>query len=94
MSTIPVMLEHGLAADSAGSMGGSSSEGSSYQYAANIEKIGKDFVTLSVHLEVGHRGEAEFKFQDKLQVYKDRITEVRPEPRIIIRAYFERAEKP
>ncbi len=94
MTTIPVMLEHGLAADSAGSMGGSSSEGSSYQYGASIEKIGKDFVTLSVHLKVGHRGEAEFNFEEKLQVYKDRITEVRPEPRIRIRAYFERAEKP
>jgi hypothetical protein len=94
MTTILVTLEHGLAADSAGSIGGSSSEGSSYQYGASIEKIGKDFVTLSVHLKVGHRGEAEFNFEDKLQVYKDRITEVRPEPRIRIRAYFERAEKP
>lgn len=93
MTTIPVMLEDGLAADSGGSIGGSSSEGSSYQYGASIEKIGKDFVTLSVHLKVGHRGEAEFNFEDKLQVYKDHITEVRPEPRIRIRAYFERAEK-
>jgi hypothetical protein len=94
MTTIPVMLEEGLVGDSGGSIGGSSSEGSSYQYGASIEKIGKDFVTLSVHLTVGHRGEAEFNFEEKLQVHKDRITEVRPEPRIRIRAYFERAEKP
>ena len=53
-----------------------------------------DFVTISVHLKVGHRGEAEFNFEKKLQVYKDRITEVRPEHRIRIRAYFERAEQP
>ena len=76
------------------SIGGSSSEGGSYQYGASIEKIGKDFVAISVHLKVGHRGEAEFNFEEKLQVYKDRITEVRPEPRIRIRAYFERAEQP
>jgi hypothetical protein len=94
MTTIPVMLEHGLAGDSGGSIGGSSSEGISYQYGASIEKLGKDFVTLSVHLKVGHGGEDEFNFEDKLQVYKDRITEVRPEPRIRIRVYFERAEKP
>jgi hypothetical protein len=94
MTTIPVMLEEGLADDSGGSNGGSSSEGISYQYGASIEKLGKDCVTLSVHLKVGHRGEAEFNFEQKLQVYKDRLTEVRPEPRIRIRAYFERAEKP
>jgi hypothetical protein len=89
MTTIPVMLEHGLAGDSGGSIGGSSSEGISYQYGASIEKLGKDFVTISVRLKVGHRGEAEFNFEEKLQVYKDHITEVRPEPRIRIRAYFE-----
>jgi len=94
MTTMPLMLDEGLYENSAGSIGGSSSEGSSYQYGASIEKIGKDFVTLSVHLKVGRSGEAEFNFEDKLQVYKDRITEVRPEPRIRIRAYFERAEKP
>jgi hypothetical protein len=93
MTTIPVMLEHGLAADSAGSIGGSSSEGSSFQYGASIEKIGKDFVMISVHLKVGHSGEAEINFEEKLRVYKDHITEVRPEPRIRIRAYFERAEQ-
>lgn len=94
MTTIPVMLEHRLAADSGGSIGGSSSEGSSYLYGASIEKTGKDFVTLSVHLKVGLRGEVEFNFEDKLQVNKDRVTEVRPEPRILIRAYFEGREKP
>jgi hypothetical protein len=89
MTTIPVMLEHGLAADSEGSKGGSLSDGSSYQYGASIEKIDKDFVTLSVHIKVGLRGVVEFNFEDKLQVYKDRVTEVRPEPRILIRGYFE-----
>ncbi len=94
MTTIPVMLEDGLAGDSGGSLGGSSSEGVSYSYGASIEKISKDFVTLSVHLKVGRSGEAEFNFEEKLEVHKDRITEVRPEPRIRIRAYFERAERP
>jgi hypothetical protein len=56
MTTIPVMLEHGLADDSGGSIGGSSSEGISYHYRASIEKLGKDFVTLSVHLKVGRPG--------------------------------------
>ena len=94
MTTIPVMLDHGLSGDSGGSIGGSSSEGSSFQYAASIEKIGEDFVTLSVHLKVGRSGEIEFNFEDKLQVNKDRVTEVRPEPRILIRAYFEGSKKP
>lgn len=94
MTTIPVMLEHGLAEPSGGAGAGATSEGTSYQYKAGIEKIGKDFVTLSVHLNAGWRGEADFKFEEKLQVNKDAVTEVRPDPRIRIRAYFERAEKP
>lgn len=94
MTTIPIMLDHGLAENSGGTTGGSSSEGSSYQYGAGIEKMGKDFVTVSVHLKVERRAEVEFNFEEKLQVFKDRISEVRPEPRIRIRAYFERAEKP
>ena len=92
MTTIPVILEHGLAGDSGGSTGGASSDGTSYQYSAGIEKIGKDFVTMSVHLEVRQRGEAEMKFEETLQVFKDRTTDIRPEPRIRIRAYFEGAE--
>lgn len=91
MTTIPVMLDEGLAENSGGAIGGSSSEGISYNYGASIERLGKDFVTLSVHLKVGYKGEAEFNFEEQLQVYEDRITEVVPEPRIRIRAYFERA---
>lgn len=94
MTTMPVMLDQGLYENSGGWTGGSSSEGSSYNYGASIEKMGKDFVTVSVHLKVERRGEVEFNFGEKLQVYKDRITDVWPEPRIRIRAYFERAEKP
>ena len=94
MTAIPVILEHGLAGDSGGSIGGSSSEGISFQYGAGIEKLGKEFVTLSVRLKVGRRGEAEFNFDEKLEIYKDRITEIQPEPRIRIRAYFENAAKP
>jgi hypothetical protein len=44
---MPVMLDHGLAGDAGGSIFGSSSEGSSYQYGASIEKIGKEFLTIS-----------------------------------------------
>lgn len=94
MTTIPVMLEHRLAGDSAGSIGGSSSEGTSFQYGASLEKIGEDFVTLSVHLKVGRTGEVEFNFEDKVRVNKDRVTEIRPEPRILIRAYFEERKSP
>ena len=67
---------------------------SSFQYAASIEKIGEDFVTLSVRLKVGRSGEIEFNFEDKVQVNKGRVTDLRPEPRILIRAYFEGREKP
>jgi len=94
MSSIPVILEHGLSGDSGGSVGGSSSEGNSFEYGCSIEKLGKDYVTLSVHLKVGRKGEAEFTFDKKFEVYKDHITEIQPEPRITIRAYFESIAKP
>jgi len=89
MTTIPVMLEHGLAGDEGGTIGGSSSQGTSFRYAARIAKLGKDFVTLSLHLNVGRAGEAEFTFDQKVEIYKDRLTEIQPEPRIRIRAYLE-----
>lgn len=94
VTSIPVMLEHGLAEYAGGARGGSTSEGSSYEYGANIEKVGKDFVTLLVQLKLGQRGEADFNLEEKLQVSKGVVTELRPDPRIRIRAYFERAEKP
>jgi hypothetical protein len=93
MTTIPVILEHGLSGDSGGSIGGSSSEGNSFQYGCSIEKVGKDFVTLSVHLTVSRTGEPAFTFDQKFEIYKNRITEIQPEPRIRIRAYFENAAK-
>ena len=93
MTTIPVMLEHGMKDSSAPGLGGGSSEGS-YQYGASIEKLGKDSVTLSVQLKVERPGEADFIFDEKIEVQKDRITEIRPESRIRIRAYFEVAPKP
>jgi len=92
MTTIPVMLEQGLTGDSGGTTGGSSSEGESFQYSASIEKLGKDFVIVSIHLKVGRKGEADFNFDEKLQINKNGVTEVRPEPRITIRAYFEHAK--
>jgi len=93
MTTIPVMLEQGLVGGSGGLIGGSSSEGDSYEYAAGIESIGKDYVMISLHLKVRHRGEFEFKFDGKVQVSKHRVTEISFGPRIRIRAYFERAEQ-
>jgi hypothetical protein len=89
MTTIPVMLEHGLTGNSGGAIGGSLSDGSSFQYGASIEKLGKDFVTLLVHLKVGREGETDFTFYRKVKIYKERITEIQPDPRIRIRAYFE-----
>jgi hypothetical protein len=94
MTTIPVMLDHGLVDSSGGATGGVSSDGISYRYAASVEDLNKAFATLSVHLQVGRSGEAEFNFDQKLEVHKDRITEVHPESRITIRAYFEPAQKP
>ena len=93
MTTIPVMLEHGMKGDSAPGLGGSASEGS-YQYGASIEKLGNDWVTLSVHLKVRRAGEADFTYDEKIEIHTDRITEIRPESRIVIRAYFENAAKP
>lgn len=89
MSTIPVILERGLTADSGGASGGSSSEGFSYRYSASIEKVGKDLITLEVHLTVGRPGELERKFDEKLKVTRGKVTELIPEPRIRVRGYFE-----
>jgi hypothetical protein len=94
MTTIPVMVDAGLYENSVGATGGVSSEGNTYSYGASIEKIGKDSVTISVNLKVKRKGELEFNAEKTLQVYKDRITEVWPEPRTRIRAYFEREGKP
>ena len=94
MTTVPIMLEYGLAGDSGGATGWFSSEGSWYQYGATVEKLDKDCVTVSIRLKVGRRGQADVSFEENLQVNKDRITEVRPEPRIRIRAYFEGIETP
>jgi hypothetical protein len=93
MTTIPVMREHGMKDSSAPGLGGGSSEGS-YQYGASIEKLGKDSVTLSVQLKVERPGEADVIFDEKIEVHKGRITELRPESRIRIRAYFEQTPKP
>ena len=93
MTTIPVMLEHGMMDDSSPGLGGGSAEGS-YQYGASIEKLGKDSATLSVELKVERPGEADFIFDQKIEIRKDRITEIRPESRIRIRAYFEQTPKP
>jgi len=92
MTTIPVMLERGLS-DAAPGRGGGSSTGS-YRYGASIAKLGKDCVTLSVQLNVERPGEADFTFDKKIEIHKDHITEIRPESRIVIRAYFENAAKP
>lgn len=94
MTTIPVMLDEGLYEGSGGGIGGSLSDDSSFSYGASLEEVGKDFVRLSVHLKVERRGELEFKFEKRFQVYRGRVTELRPEPRIRIRAYLERADKP
>ncbi|HEY6189776.1 MAG TPA: hypothetical protein VIW80_19125 [Pyrinomonadaceae bacterium] len=89
MSTIPVVLEYGLTADSEGATGGFTSDGESYFYSAGVEKVGRESVTLSVHLTVTRRGEVERKFDRKLQVTRGRVTEFRPERRVAIKAYFE-----
>jgi hypothetical protein len=89
MTTIPVMLEHGLTLNSGDAAGGTSSEDVSYDYAASVEKVSKDWVTLAVHLSVRRRGEADFNFDDKLRVTRSQVTELQPEYRIRIRAYIE-----
>jgi len=90
MSTIPVMFDAGLYENSSGTTAGTSSEGNSYNYGVSIEKIDRAYVTISVNLRVRRQGELEFNVEKTFRVYKNRITEVRPEPRIKIRAYFER----
>lgn len=93
MTTIPVLLEHGLAGDSGGMIGGGSSDGTSFEYGASLEKLGKDFVTISVHLKVSRQGESGVKFDERFEIHRDHVKEFRPDPRIKIRAYFELAER-
>jgi hypothetical protein len=94
INTIPVILEHGLIVHPGGATGIFSSAGYSLNYSVSIEKIGKDFVTLVIHLTVRRKGEAEQKFDEQLQVTKGKITEIRPEGRIRIRAYVEPRNNP
>lgn len=89
MSTIPVMLEHGLTADYEGVTSSFTSEGDSYLYSLSVEKVGKDFVRLALHLRVRNRGEAERKFDRKLKVTRGQAAKFSPEPRIKIKAYLE-----
>jgi hypothetical protein len=89
MTTIPVMLEYGLAGNCGGATTATSSEGESYDYGACVAELGKDSATLSVHLTVRRSGEAEFKFDKKLKVSRGQVSELRPEFRIRIRAYIE-----
>lgn len=94
VTTVPVMLEDGLVGACCGAMGGGSTNGVSFGYSAKIENVGKDTLTFSVHLTVQRRGETDFNFEEKIQVSRDRVIELRPEPRVRIRAYFERANQP
>lgn len=89
MTTIPVLLEHGLAAGSESAIGISSSGGYSLNYGARVEKVEKDLVTLLIDLTVRRKGEAERKFEEKLQVTKGQVLEVQPDARTRIRAYIE-----
>jgi hypothetical protein len=89
MTTIPVMLEHGLTADSGRATSGFTSDGESYFYSAGVEKVGKESLTFALHLRVRRAGEAERKFDRKLQVTRGQAAEFSPEPRIKIKAYFE-----
>ena len=89
MSTIPVILEHGLSADSGGARGISSSAGYSIGYSAYVEKVEKESVTLSISLAVRQQGEAERKFEVKPQVTQGQVTELNPDRQIRIRVHIE-----
>lgn len=89
MSTIPVILEHGISANSDGNMGIGSSDGYSVGYSASVEKIEKETITLTVNLTVRRRAEAERKFTEQLEVTRGQVTERQPERGISIRAFIE-----
>jgi hypothetical protein len=89
MSTIPVILEHGISADAGGNMGIGSSDGYSVGYSASVEKIEKETITLTVNLTVRRKAEAERKFTEQLEVRRGQVTERQPERGISIRAYIE-----
>ena len=94
MSTIPVMLEHSLKGSEGGETAGGSSDGFSYGYTATIEKLEKDSATLLVHLRVQQPGESELKFDENILVSRSRVSELRPEHRVRLKAYFEARNKP
>jgi|GEM_PF-1572182 len=94
VTTVPVMLEDGLVGDCCGALAAGATNGVGFSYLPTIENVGKDTVTFSVQLTVQREREADFKFEKKIQVSRDRVIELRPEPRVRIRAYFERANQP
>ena len=93
VTSIPVLFEHGMAGFSGGT-GGFSSCGISFTYSASVEKVSKDSVTLSVKLVVKREGEPEFKFEDALEVPRNRVVEVRPDWRVFLKASIQNVEQP
>jgi len=88
MSTIPVILENGLSTN-AGARGISSSAGYSISYSAQVEKVEKESVTLSINLAVRWKGETRRKLEEKIKVTKGEVTELAPDRGIRIKAYME-----
>lgn len=89
MTTIPVMAEAGLMVNTDSNIGGATSEGDGYDYSVSVVNLEKESMTLSIHLTVRRRGQAEFRLTRKLKVKRGEVTELAPQPGISIRAYFE-----
>jgi hypothetical protein len=89
MSTIPLILKHGLTGDSGGAMNWFSTSGFSFRYSALIEKTGENYVDLVLHLTVKRPGEIEHNFEKKVRVTRGKVAELSPEPRTRIRCYIE-----
>jgi hypothetical protein len=94
VAELPVMMDQGLYDSSSGGGGGSASSGVSYTYGVAVKQVTKEFVTLVVLLTVSRNGESELKFEEPVDVFRGRITELRPISRVTLKASIESITKP
>ena len=87
-------MDHGFIDSSGGAQGGSSSSGVSYSYHATVKQVTRDFVTLVVYLTVSSDGNAELKLEEPVDVFRGRVTELRPDSRVTLKASIESNTEP
>jgi hypothetical protein len=94
VTKLPVLMDQGFIGGSGGGYGGTSSSGISYSYHADVKKVNKDFVTLVVYLTVSRDGRQILKLEQPVDVFRGRVTELRPDSLVTLKASIESNTQP